>query len=260
MDSTKCSCVNFYENDITQFLLGDVFHPGGLELTAKMARELGLNEKDLVLDVACGQGATVNYLVQNFGCRATGVDLSEANLSTARAKAADQGVQDKLSFRAGDAEKLPLEDKSCSIVVSECAFCTFPDKNTAASEMYRIMRPAGRLGLSDMIVDQARLPLEMQTLLFRAACVADARTAGEYREILARSGFNGLRETDCSETLLELTGNIRKRLLMAELAVKLKKIDLGEVDFEQGKKWLNMAEDLIRKQVIGYVMITGYKN
>ncbi len=260
MDNTKCSCVNFYENDMTQFLLGDVFHPGGLELTARMARELGLNEKDLVLDVACGQGTTVNYLVQNFGCRALGIDLSEANLSTARSKAADQETKDRLTFRAGDAEQLPVEDKTCSVVISECAFCTFSDKNTAASEMFRVLRPGGRLGLSDMTVDQARLPLEMQTLLFHAACVADARTAGEYREILARSGFKGLKEIDCSETLLELTGNIRKRLLMAELAVKLKKMDLGEVDFEQGKKWLNMAEELIRTQVIGYVMLTGFKD
>lgn len=256
----KCSCVSFYENNFTKFLLGDAFHPGGLELTGRMAGEIGLNAHDLVLDVACGQGATAIYLARNFGCRVLGVDLSEANLSLAGEKANAQGVGDKVTFLQGDAERLPVEEGSCSAVISECAFCTFPDKDTAASEMLRVLEPGGRLGQTDMTVDRARLPEEMQTLLFRAACIADARTAGEYQQILAGASFTGLNATDCSETLFELTDHIRRRLLMAELAVGLKKLDLGAVDFGKAKQWLAMAEELIRGGVIGYVLITGRKS
>lgn len=256
----KCSCVSFYENDFTKFLLGDAFHPGGLELTGRMAGEIGLNTHDLVLDIACGQGATAIYLARNFGCQVLGVDLSEANLSLAAEKAKVQVMDGKITFLKGDAERLPVEEGSCSAVISECAFCTFPDKDTAASEMLRVLKPGGRLGLTDMTVDRARLPVEMQTLLFRAACIADARTAEEYQQILAGASFTGLNATDCSETLFELTDNIRRKLLMAELAVGLKKLDLGEVDFGKAKQWLAMAEELIRGGVIGYVLITGRKS
>lgn len=256
----KCSCVSFYENDFTKFLLGDAFHPGGLELTGRMAGEIGLNAHDLVLDVACGQGATAVYLARNFGCQVLGVDLSEANLSLAGEKAKSQGVENRTRFLKGDAEGLPVGEGICSAIISECAFCTFPDKATAASEMFRVLRPGGRLGLTDMIVDRARLPEEMQTLLFRAACIADARTAEEYQQILAGAGFTGFNATDCSETLFELTDKIRRRLLMAELAVGLKKLDLGEVDFGKAKRWPAMAEELIRGGVIGYVLITGRKS
>lgn len=258
-NQVKCSCVNFYENDLTKYLLGDVFHPGGLELTGQMAGEIGLNTYDRVLDVACGQGATAVYLAQNFECRVIGVDLSEANLALAGEKSKAQRVEDRTMFLKGDAECLPVESGICSAVISECAFCTFPAKVTAASEMFRVLKPGGRLGLTDMTVDRARLPEEMRTLLFRAACIADARMSEEYLQILAAAGFTGLKATDCSETMFDLTGNIRKRLLLAELAVKLKKLDLGEVDFDQAKRWLGMAEGLIRDGVIGYVLITGTK-
>lgn len=259
MDSIKCSCVNFYENDITRLLLGDVFHPGGLELTGRLARAIALNERDVVADVACGPGTTAVFLAQNFGCRVIGVDLSEANLTLAAEKAETQGVAERTTFVAGDAERLPLDESAVSAVISECAFCTFPDKATAAAEMFRVLQPGGQLGLTDMTVDQDRLPVEMQNLLFRAACIADARTTEEYRRIMAGAGFTGLAAADCSDTLFEMTGNIRKRLLMAELAVKLKKLDLGDVDFGQAKHWLAMAEDLISDGVIGYGLLTGLK-
>jgi hypothetical protein len=89
--------------------------------------------------------------------------------------------------------------------------------------------------------------------------VADARTAQEYKEILSRAGFKGLTIEDYSEVLLKLTEQIRKRLLLAELAVALKKMQLKEVDFRKGKRWLIMAEELIQERVIGYVLITGRK-
>jgi hypothetical protein len=257
-DQVKCSCVNLYENDFTKYLLGDVFHPGGLELTGRMAGEIGLNAHDTVLDVACGQGTTAVYLARNFGCRVLGVDLSEANLSLAGERAKTRGAGDRTTFLKGDAERLPMEDRTCSAVISECAFCTFPDKAVAASEMFRVLKQGGRLGLTDVAADRARLPEEMQTLLFRAACIADARTAEDYQQILAAAGFGDLTTADCSETLLELTGSIRKRLLLAELAAKLKKLG-GGIDFGKAKRWLGMAEELIRDGVIGYVLITGRK-
>ncbi len=255
----KCSCINFYENNLIRFLLGDILHPGGLELTDILAGKLGLNTNDRALDVASGRGTTALYIARNFGCSVLGVDLSQANVSAAAQVAQAEGLTKQMNFRHGDAEHLPVEDASFDAVISECAFCTFPNKQLAAEEMFRVLRSGGRLGLTDMTVDQSCLPQEMKTLIFWSACVADAGTAQEYKEILSRAGFKGLTIEDYSEVLLKLTEQIRKRLLLAELAVALKKMHLKEVDFRKGKRWLIMAEELIQERVIGYVLITGRK-
>ena len=78
-----------------------------------------------------------------------GVDLGAAQVAKATARAESAGLSERAVFRVGDAEHLPVDDHSFDAVVSECAFCTFPDKPTAA-EVARVVRPGGRLGLTDV--------------------------------------------------------------------------------------------------------------
>lgn len=255
----KCACTDFYESDIVKFLLGDSFHPGGLELTKKLGEAVGLKPTDTVLDVASGQGTSACWLAKTFGCRVTGVDLSEQNLAVARAKAIEEQVEEQVCFVLGDAEKLPFPNNQFDVVVSECAFCTFPGKEIAAREKYRVLKPGGWLGFTDMAVDQKHLPEEMKGLLFHAACIADARTVEEYHQILGEAGFTDLTAVDCRDSLVEMMSLIRQRLFMAELAVGLKKLDLGKIDFAQGKRWLTLSEELIKNGVISYVLIKGRK-
>lgn len=257
-ESIKCACTSFYEQNAVQYLLGESFHPGGVDLTEKLGRTLGLTGSDTVLDVASGQGTSTVFLARTFGCSVTGVDLSQANLKTAEQKAADSGLSD-VFFRVGDAEKLPASDQEFCAVVSECAFCTFPDKETASREMYRVLKSGGKVGITDMTVDQGQLPEEMKTLLYHAACIADARSAGDYVDILASAGFKDLKVEDHSYTLNEMVDSVRKRVLFAELAVGLKKLDLGDVNLKEVKRLLVEAEGLIKQGIIGYVMITGIK-
>ncbi|MCL4442267.1 MAG: methyltransferase domain-containing protein [Firmicutes bacterium] len=143
----KCACTSFYEQDAVKYLLGESFHPGGVDLTHKLGLALGLKNSDTVLDVASGQGTSAVFLARTFGCSVTGVDLSKANIEVAEKNAADSGVSNVL-FRAGDAEKLPASDQEFCAVVSECAFCTFPDKETASKEIYRVLKAGGKGGIT----------------------------------------------------------------------------------------------------------------
>jgi arsenite methyltransferase len=254
----KCACTNFYESDVVKYLLGDSFHPGGLDLTEKLGEAVGLKSTDRVLDVASGQGASACFLASTFGCQVTGVDLSEKNLIVAQARAIDEQVEGQVNFVTGDAESLPFSDNQYDVVVSECAFCTFPSKEIAAREMYRTLKPGGSMGFTDMAVDQKRLPEEMKSLLFHAACIADARSVEEYHQILGEAKFTELTVIDCREGLVEMVSAIKQRLFMAELAAGLKKLNL-DIDFAQGKRWLAQAEELIKSGVISYVLITGHK-
>ena len=62
---TTC-CVDFYENDLVKAMIGNSFHPGGLELTQKLAQKIGLNEKSVVLDIASGNGESAIFLAKQF--------------------------------------------------------------------------------------------------------------------------------------------------------------------------------------------------
>jgi len=252
----KLCCATFYESDIVRMLLGDVLHPGGLVLTERLGTVMGLGPDDRVLDVACGRGAPAMHLAERFGCHVTGLDYGTENVAAAQALAVDRGIARLTTFRQGDAELLPFDDATFDAVISECSFCTFPDKSTSAAEMARVIRPGGRLGLADITVS-GTLPEDLQTLLSWVACVAGAATAEEYVAILRAAGFVGLTAEDHRKALVELVNNVRRKLLGVELAVGLGKLDLGDLDLSEGKRLAHRAVDLIDSGVVGYTLVTA---
>jgi len=72
-------------------LLGDILHPGGLELTGHLGAVIELNDKDRVLDVACGRGSSAVHLAKRFGCHISGLDYGEDNVATAEKHASTKG-------------------------------------------------------------------------------------------------------------------------------------------------------------------------
>ncbi len=90
--------------------------------------------------------------------RADGVDYAPANTSLAQGAAEAARLTDRTAFTTGDAEHLPYDDEVFDAVVSECALCTFPDKPRAAAEVARVLKPGGRLGITDVTADTDRLP------------------------------------------------------------------------------------------------------
>ncbi|MBL7660072.1 methyltransferase domain-containing protein, partial [Escherichia coli] len=89
---------------------------------------------------------------------------------------AQTGLTERVRFHLGDAESVPLPDDTFDALVCECAFCTFPDKNAAAQQFARILRPGGLAGITDVTVGDGGLPAELTPLAAWVACIADART------------------------------------------------------------------------------------
>ncbi|HVV43715.1 MAG TPA: methyltransferase domain-containing protein, partial [Bryobacteraceae bacterium] len=175
----KSCCAAAYQSDFARLLLGDSLHPGGQALTARLGERLGLASGMRVLDVASGKGESAVFLAVRFGCHVDGVDFGARNVGEARARAAAAGVSHLVSFVEGDAEQLDFPDAAFDAVICECAFCTFPDKCAAAREFARVLRPSGRLGMSDLTRAGALNP-DLEGLLAWIACIADARPAEEY--------------------------------------------------------------------------------
>src|SRR5260370_7302009 len=160
----KACCANVYQSDWARLLLGDSFHPGGLELTEHLGTLVDLGPGRSVLDVASGQGASAIRLAQRFGCTVLGIEYGSQVIQQATERAAAGGVAHLVSFREGDAEYLPLPGGTFDAVICECAFCTFPNKACAAYEFSRVLTPGDHVELSH-VTRPANVPHDLRPLL-----------------------------------------------------------------------------------------------
>jgi ubiquinone/menaquinone biosynthesis C-methylase UbiE len=254
----KACCANVYQSDWARLILGDSFHPGGMGLTERLGTLLALKPGMRLLDVAAGQGASAIYLAQQFGCAVLGVDYGGENVRKATEAASTAGVGHLVSFQQGDAERLTVEAASFDAVICECAFCTFPSKRDAANEFQRVLKPGSRVGLSDLTRFGA-VPEELQGVLAWIACIADAQPLEEYVRYLRDAGLTVDLTEAHHNALGEMVQEIRAKLLGAELLVKLKKIDLPNVNFEQGKSLARAAAAAIQAGTFGYAVVLATK-
>ena len=253
----KSCCAAVYESDFARLLLGDSFHPGGLALTECLGELLALSPTDHVLDVACGRGESAIFLATRFGCRVTGIDLGETNVAYATSRA-EADVSTLVRFKLGDAEWLDYPEASFDVVLCECAFCTFPNKQAATSEFARVLRSGGRLGLSDL-TRSGELPSELAGLLAWIACIADARPVEEYVAYLEQAQFQSLSVEPHDEALAQMVRDVQGRLLAAEMMVGLDKMSLPGVDFAEAKAMAACGAGAIRSGLLGYSLITAKK-
>ena len=208
----KICCAALYQLDPVRLLLGDTLHPGGPELTRRLCRLAGLKEADLVLDVACGPGASAITLAESTHSRVVGVDLGKRTTADARRRAKEKMVDSRVSLLCGDAEQLPLRSGSFDGVLCECSLSLFPDKLRGVAEMTRLLRPGCTLAVSDVSVEPGRLPDELKGNLGRILCLADALPVGGYRELLDSGGLTLVLHEDASDSLMDLLEGIRRKL------------------------------------------------
>jgi SAM-dependent methyltransferase len=255
----KQCCATFYGSDFARGLLGDSFHPGGARLTHELGTLLGLTSASTVLDVASGRGTSAFYLAASFGCKVTGIDLSEENVRQAATEASQRGLAGQTEFQLGDAECLSFPDNAFDAIVCECAFCTFPNKQIAAAEFYRVLKPGGHLGFSDLTRNPEPIA-GLEGLLSWIACIGDALPLNQYARIFEAAGFQLANVKKHDGALVEMVREIQGRLLSAEIMAGLGKIDLAGVDFATGKQFAQAALTAIRAGKLGYVSIVARKD
>jgi ubiquinone/menaquinone biosynthesis C-methylase UbiE len=257
-EQVKQCCARLYESDLTRFLLGDSFHPGGLQLTGQLGRMLGLSSASRVLDVACGKGTTAVFLAKEFGCEVFGIDYGDQNVAAARSLAQADHVDSRVQFDRSDAENLPFSDGSFNAVICECAFCTFPEKAASATEFFRVLRPGGRVGVSDLTRAEV-LPKDLDGLLAWVACIGDAQTVEGYVAYLQDAGFSVDSIEQQNDALKEMVDQVRLKLLGAEIMTGLNKLQLPALDLGAAKRMANSAMAAVKQGQLGYVLICAIK-
>jgi SAM-dependent methyltransferase len=123
--------------------------------------------------------------------KAYGVDMTDEMLGVARENQRKAGVEN-VEFLKGEIEKIPLPDGSVDVVISNCVINLSPDKRRVLREAFRVLKPGGRLAVSDIVArgripDAIRRDMELWT-----GCIAGALEVSEYRGILEQAGFEGI--------------------------------------------------------------------
>lgn len=135
--------------DFVAFLGQTNTPPGGSRTVGFWVKESGLDASGRVLDLACTTGFSSRLAARTAGCRACGIDISEAAIEKARAEARSAGLAERLEYSVADAVRLPFEDGAFTHVLAGCNFSFIQRRDDALDEAHRVLVPGGRLCVSN---------------------------------------------------------------------------------------------------------------
>jgi len=186
----------------------DQFHGRGMEATEELAGLLDAAPGDHVLDVGCGIGGPARYMADRFGCKVTGIDLTPEFCDAARHVTGLMGLDGRVDFEQGDAMAMPFGDASFDKAYSMNVSMNIADKAGFYGEIGRVLKPGGRLILSE-IAQGPGGDVDYPTPWARTAASSFLATPEETRAGLEACGFTIEQVRDTSEEVLEFGARSR---------------------------------------------------
>lgn len=225
----------------------DEFHILGRAATLELARAAALDATKHVLDLGSGIGGTSRCLAKEFGCRVTGIDLTEEYCRTAAMLSARIGLEGLVDYRQGDATNQPFDDASFDVVWSEHAAMNIPDKARLYKEMYRVLRPGGTLAIHDVLAGPSG-PVVSPVPWARTADTSFLVRPDELREFLENAGFTISSWTDTTDIA---------RAWFVPLAEKIRREGLPSLGFHLllGSEFPAMAQNQRRNLEEGRIAL-----
>lgn len=247
-------CTALYEHPAVQWVMGESWHPGGLRLTEHVASRMKLGPGMRVLDAGCGRGASAVHLAKSLGCKVVGVSLEKQGIEAARATAGRQQVDHLTEFICADLLEAPLASQSFDAALMECVLSIVQDKDAAVRRIFDLLRPGGRVGFTDVTV-AGPLPDGLRGVLAIAGCVGDARPLGVYGDLLARHGLEIEEQSDLPDVVSEFLRDVKGKLLVAEIAMKVGKLSLDPELIRVAKQLLAEAQRVVNAGGLGYGLV-----
>jgi SAM-dependent methyltransferase len=152
-----------------------------------------LHPGETVLDLGSGGGIDVLLSAKRVGPtgKAYGLDMTDEMLALARANQRNAGISN-VEFLKGEIEQIPLPDHSIDVIISNCVINLSVDKARVFREAFRVLKPGGRLAVSDVVVRGEVPAVIRRSVELWIGCVAGALEEQEYRDALARAGFEAI--------------------------------------------------------------------
>jgi arsenite methyltransferase len=152
-----------------------------------------LHEGETVLDLGSGGGIDVLLSAKRVGPggKAYGVDMTEEMLQLARRNAAEAGASN-VEFLKGQIEAIPLPAETVDVVISNCVVNLSTDKPAVFAETYRVLKPGGRIGITDVVAEDHLSAEDRAERGAWVGCIAGALSKAEYQAHLAAAGFAGI--------------------------------------------------------------------
>jgi SAM-dependent methyltransferase len=191
----------------------DQFHIRGRTATLELARAAELDSTKYVLDVGSGVGGTSRCLAKEFGCRVTGIDLTDEYCRAATMLTAKTGLAHLVDCRQGDATKLPFDDQAFDVVWTEHVAMNIPDKTRLYKEIHRVLKPGGTLAIYDVLAGPSG-PVLFPVPWARTPDTSFLVQPNELRKLLEGAGFTVTDWSDTTEAarawFVSLSEKIRK--------------------------------------------------
>jgi SAM-dependent methyltransferase len=152
-----------------------------------------IREGETVLDLGSGGGIDVFLASRKVGKhgKVIGLDMTPEMVQKARANARRANLAN-VEFRLGEIENLPLDDASVDVIISNCVICLSPDKGKVFREMFRVLRPRGKLAIADEVALRPFTKEEKEDPSKWCSCVTGAITESEYASALSGAGFSNV--------------------------------------------------------------------
>ena len=225
----------------------DEFHIRGRTATLELARAAGLDAAKHVLDVGSGVGGTSRCLAKEFGCRVTGIDLTEEYCRAAAMLSSKIGLAHLADYRQGDATNLPFDDASFDVVWTEHVAMNIPDKSRLYGEMHRVLKPGGMLAIYDILAGPSG-PVLFPVPWARTPDTSFLVRPDELRKLLGETGFTVANWSDTTDAA---------RAWFVALAEKIRKEGLPALGFHLllGADFQAMAQNQRRNLEEGRIVL-----
>jgi SAM-dependent methyltransferase len=211
------------------------------EESSEIPRLLDLRPNSFVLEVGCGSGGYLLHLAEKVGCRLVGLDINALGVSNANQLALARGLASEARFEQCDASKnLPFDDDTFDAVFSNDVLCHLPGRAKVLGEMFRVLKPGGRMLFSDALVVGGLLSHE--EIATRSSIGFYVYSPpGENERLIEQAGFSQIRVTDTTESAARLAmqwhdarEKRKKELIAAE----------GDINFEGLQRFLSCVHTL----------------
>lgn len=171
--------------------MGMTGHPGGMAGTKALLRWLDIRRGELVLDLGCGTGYTATLIAQKPGSEVVATDLRPGMLGLTKTRVISGSVADAVCLVAGDAQHLPFKNDSfdAAIVESVLVFCDVP---RAVGELYRVLKPGGRLGCNEVTLMRPIPPEKKEKLVSYFGFRPVVATEDQWSRAFEKAGFTGI--------------------------------------------------------------------